>query len=219
MRFYVVAQGIDGANNPNVVDGKLYELTAPQTSGGAPDPAKPGAKSVDVRVAANSDDAEESDSGNVRLSSSDLELVFDSSNQTVGIRFTGVTVPRGAKITNAYVQFQVDETGTDAASLTIAGVAADNVATFSSASKDISSRPRTSRSVSWVPPPWPTKGAAGRDQRTPNLASVIQEIVNRPGWSGGNALALVITGTGRRTADAYESGAGSAPLLHIELDG
>jgi hypothetical protein len=56
----------------------------------------------------------------------------------------------------------------------------------------------------------------GVDQRTPNLAAVIQEIVNQPGWARGNPLALIITGTGKRVAEAYEGGATKAPRLYIE---
>src|SRR5439155_3632165 len=75
--------------------------------------------SVEVRVSASSDDAEEQSSGTVSLTSSDLELVYDGNNQTVGMRFTGVNIPRGATIVNAYVQFQVDETNSEPTALTI----------------------------------------------------------------------------------------------------
>ena len=78
-------------------------------------------------VAAGSDDAEESPSGSVDLTSSDLELVTDGSKvQTVGLRFPGVEVPKGAQVTAASIQFQTDEVSTDAASLTIQAQAADN---------------------------------------------------------------------------------------------
>ena len=33
MRFYVVDRGIDNNSNPNIIDGKLFELTAPQSGG------------------------------------------------------------------------------------------------------------------------------------------------------------------------------------------
>ena len=81
------------------------------------------AATVEVRVAAGSDDAEESASGSMSLTSSDLELVYDGSDQTVGIRFSGVDIPQGANIVNAYVQFQVDETSSGRLSLTIEGEA------------------------------------------------------------------------------------------------
>ena len=170
---------------------------------------------TEVRVAASSDDAEE-ESGSISLSSSDLELVYDGGDQTVGMRFNGVEIPQGAAIVYAYVQFQVDETGSGETSLTIQGQDNDNATTFTYATGDISSRPRTTASVSWSPPPWTTVGEAGLDQRTPDIGAVIQEIVNRSGWSSGNSLAIIITGTGERTAESYNGDQAGAALLHIE---
>ena len=54
------------------------------------------------------------------------------------------------------------------------------------------------------------------DQRTPNLAAVIQEIVNRPGWSG-NSLVLLISGSGVRIAEAYDGDPDGGALLHVEF--
>jgi hypothetical protein len=59
-------------------------------------------------------------------------------------------------------------------------------------------------------------GARGPDQQTPDLQAVIQEIVNRSGWASGNAIAVVVNGTGRRTAQAFDSSQLGAPLLHID---
>jgi hypothetical protein len=55
----------------------------------------------------------------------------------------------------------------------------------------------------------------GISQRTPDLSRIIQEIVNRPGWGSGNALALIVSGTGRRTAES--SNGSFAPILHLEF--
>lgn len=172
---------------------------------------------VQVRVSASGDDAEESASGSVSLTSSDLELVLDGSDQqVVGMRFNGVTVPPGATIIRAYVQFQVDEVTSDATSLVVAGEATDNAAAFTSTSRNISSRARTGSAVAWSPAPWPTVDEAGANQQTPNLASIVQEIVNRSGWRSGNALALIVTGTGKRVAEAYDGVPAAAPLLRVE---
>jgi len=117
---------------------------------------------------------------------------------------------------NAYVQFRTDEAGSTATSLVVEGEAADDAVPFDPDVRwHVSSRARTSASVGWTPSPWSTIGEAGPDQRTPDLAAVIQEIVGRPGWSAGNALVLIVTGTGRRTADAFE-GKGAA-ILHVEF--
>ena len=169
---------------------------------------------LEIAVATSSDDAEEEASGTVRLSSSDLELVRDGSDQKVGLRFTGVAVPQGASISNAYVQFQVDEATTGTTNLTVAGQAADNPPTFTTAKSNISSRPRTGASAPWTPVSWPTVGARGLGQRTGDLGAVIQEIVSRPGWASRNALVIIIIGTGKRTAESFNGT--FAPVLHVE---
>jgi hypothetical protein len=45
----------------------------------------------------------------------------------------------------------------------------------------------------------------------------VQEIVDRSGWNG-TSLVLFVTGdgTGKRTADTFNSGAALAPTLHVE---
>ena len=172
---------------------------------------------TETRVATGSDDAEESTTGRVNTRSSDLELTYDRRYQTVGMRFSGTDIPIGATIVNAYIQFQTDETQSTATSLTIQGEDTDNAGPFLRLTGNISSRPRTAAEVLWSPPAWMTVGEAGADQRTPNIASVIQEIVNRPGWSRDNAMVLIITGTGERVAESYDGDAHAAPLLHVEF--
>src|SRR5262249_52822478 len=58
----------------------------------------------------------------------------------------------------------------------------------------------------------------GTSERTPNLASVVQEVVNRGGWTSGNAMAFIITGTAnsKRIAKSYDRDVYGAPYLHIE---
>ena len=63
---------------------------------------------------------------------------------------------------------------------------------------------------------WPTIDVATADQRTPEIKTVIQEIVDRPDWASGHSLVVIITGTGKRTAEAYNGVLVAAPLLHIE---
>ena len=73
-------------------------------------------------------------------------------------------------MTSAYVQFSVDEAVNTPCNLNIYGQASDNAATFIETDFDISSRPRTNASVSWLPQEWLTVGAAGAEQQTPDLA-------------------------------------------------
>ncbi|MDX1412988.1 MAG: tandem-95 repeat protein, partial [Candidatus Promineifilaceae bacterium] len=171
----------------------------------------------EVRVAAASDDGEERATGSMYLNSSDLELIFDKDNQKVGIRFAGVNIPPGATIDKAYLQFQADEATSEITNLTIAGEASANPLTFTTANGNISARTLTNASVSWSPPPWLTVGAAGVEQQTADIAPIIQELVQpSSGWISGNAMVFIITGSGKRVAEAFNGAAAAAPLLHVE---
>lgn len=173
---------------------------------------------VHQRVLANDDDAEEAASdGSMNLNSADLELIQDGSEvQVVGIRIQNVSIAQGTPVRNAYLEFTTDEVSAGACSLTIQAHDTNNSGPFVSTVFNISNRVKTTASVVWNPAPWTVIGAAGPEQRTPDLSAIIQEIVDRPGWTAGNAITFIITGSGRRTATAYESGSGTAPLLHVE---
>ncbi len=173
---------------------------------------------LDISISSGSDDAEQRTSGTVVLASSDLELTLDGGGpQIIGLRFGGIAVPPDALITAASIQFTVDETNTDGTSLTVRAQAADDAPTFSSLSGSIGSRPRTAASVAWNPAAWNVVGASGVDQRTPDLAALVQELVDRPGWIAGNSIVFVIDGTGERVAESFDGNAGAAALLHLEF--
>src|SRR5262249_31012686 len=81
---------------------------------------------------------------------------------------------------------------------------------------NVSSRPTTSRSVTWAPVPWTSVGAQGVDQRTSDLSKVVSQIVHRPGWASGQSMAIILTGPGRRVAVSHDGSAAGAPVLHVE---
>ena len=167
----------------------------------------------------SSDDAEESASGSVDTGSSDLELVEESSTQTVGIRFPDLGIPKGAVIISADITFTADETHSGATSLTFRGEKSGDAATFTSNSNDISGRPKTSASVTWdasSTPPMVAWNNAGDQFTSPSLVSIVQEIVNQSAWAYGNSMAFIITGTGKRVAESQDGSAIDAPRLRIE---
>ena len=135
----------------------------------------------------------------------------------MGIRFARVRIPRTATIVNAYIQFTAAQLQSLPTALTIRGQAADKAGPFAAPKGNVSTRPTTTAAVAWpTVPAWTTIGGAGPDQRTPDLSAVIREIVHRPGWTSGNALAVIITGTGHRTATSFDGKRTAAPLLHVE---
>jgi hypothetical protein len=185
-----------------------------------------------MRIAASSDDAEEHvlDGGTMEvLDSSDLELGYEGAMapeglQTIGCRWVGIPVPKGATITEAWVQFSADDVDNDYhipdVSLIIEGELSPNPATFSSTAGDISSRPTTTAQVVWDIPQWMTVHAKGPEERTPDISSIIQEIVNQDGWAG-SAIVLMFRdnpakpSAGTREAESFDGSASEAPLLHI----
>lgn len=172
---------------------------------------------AEASIGASSDDVEQFPNGYPMRTSTDLELVDadEGAGQTVGLRFAGIGLPRGVTVTDAWVQFTVDEAQDDPTSLTIAGQAADSAATFSTTTNDVTSRPHTTATVAWQPDPWSGVGTATPASRTPDLTPLVQELVDRTGWSSSSALALVISGTGHRTAIAYDHTPALAPRLHV----
>jgi hypothetical protein len=176
--------------------------------------------------------------------------------QLIGVRWLDVRIPAGATITNAYVQFTVNENDKDIvydlntgaplpqneASMRITGELSPNAATYEDTPPEatlqhIENRPDTTTAVDWLDiPRWAFLdvnqggacngcGDAGPAQRTPDLSSIIQEIVDQPGWSSGNPLALMflpLTENTNRTANSWESNnsngaSNSSPLLHVEF--
>ena len=167
------------------------------------------------QVIAGNDDAEERPDGSMYITSSDLELTQDGANeQTVGIRFTNITLPAHATILSAHIQFQVDETSSDATTLTFNGEKNKNASHFTATAYNITSRLKTDASVNWNPTPWTTEGEHEDEQKTPDLKNIVQEILNNQNWEDGNALSFIITGNGKRVAESYEgSETGAAKLV------
>ncbi|MGA1839565.1 MAG: PilC/PilY family type IV pilus protein [bacterium] len=171
--------------------------------------------SVEIRVASSIDDAvERLSDGSVYLGSPYLDMACSDTEQIVGIRFQNVKVPRAVKITNAYIVFETGNKGNRPTNLIFRGEAVDNAHPFSHLTKDISKRPATTASVFWNNIyPWDT---IGQKQQTSDLSAILQEIVDRPGWSAGNAMVFIITGSGKRSVIAFDGRENAAPLLHVE---
>ena len=184
------------------------------------------------RIATSSDDAEEHVlAGGVELTSSDLELPHEGAmapeaQQLIGCRWVALPIPKGATITEAWVQFSADATGEDFhipdVSLIIEGELSPSPATFSSTLNDISTRATTTAKVVWDVPQWTTVNAQNPEERTPDISSIIQEIVNQDGWTG-NAIVLMFRDNpakpsqGTREAESFDGSLSEAPLLHIDF--
>lgn len=191
-----------------------FDSSLPPTA--TPTSPPPGYGMVVSQIERSSDDAEEDfASGDLSLTSSDLELCEDNgARQWVGMRFNDITIPYGAYVISARIQLTVDDPGSEPTSVTLFGQATDHATAFSDADFDLSSRPRTSAQVVWNDiPPW---DVVGQIQETTNLSSIVQEIIDRPSWVSGNSIAILVNGAGERTAESFDGEAQSSPRILIE---
>ncbi|KPK38533.1 MAG: hypothetical protein AMJ69_08220, partial [Gammaproteobacteria bacterium SG8_47] len=166
--------------------------------------------STDVSVSAGSDDAWEESNGTMYVTGN---IIVMGSNRKGGYRFGGVSVPQSATITNATLTVYRNW-GSATTTLDIYGQAADDPATFTNTANDISSRTRTSAHVLW--PNLTTGGTA--PFTSPDISSVIQEIVDRSGWVSGNHLAILVWGadSNQWESTSIEATWGQPAALHIE---
>jgi hypothetical protein len=174
--------------------------------------------SLSKSIEHGNDDAEEQKKGKMYRNSTDLELVRNHGfSQTIGLRFTDLELPKGANIVEAYIQFETDEESTEETTVTIYGEKVPNAKRFGKRRYDITNRKKTSAVVSWSQiPKWLKRHEQGSLQKSANLKSIVEELVNQDGWQRGNAMVFIINGQGKRVAESYEGSHSGAATLHIE---
>ncbi len=171
---------------------------------------------VVIDLSADEDDAEEGAlNGAMALTSSDLELGeydtwtqggIEQGVQTIGVRFNAVEIPVGASVLSANIQFTCDATGADEAEMTIYGESIGNAPGFTEDAYNITSRAKTTEKAVWDIPEWVNVGDAGAAQRTPELAGVVQEILNRADWASGNSMVFILAPSGSTVDETSSSG-------------
>jgi hypothetical protein len=192
--------------NPNQADGD---------GDGWGDVCDPGAGGgIDLLVSAPDDDASESGkSGKVRVGGKSLKL----GKGAAGFRFADAGIPAGADIQSAFVEFELEKPYAKPASLEIRGEESGAAGPFQEEPFGVSARAETSASVDWTIAAAP-KGEKGLlVARTPDLAAVLQELVNGPGWTANSAVVLVFSGEGSLSVPAFEGDPPTASRLHVVL--
>lgn len=167
------------------------------------------------QVAASADDVNE-DGATFDTTSATVWLGNGQSTTAsfAGFRFTGVTVPKGAVVSAARIEFYSTASQWISLNLSLGADAADNSAAFSATSKP-SQRTLTanviasSTNVSWSANAWYNF----------DVTSVVQQIVNRAGWQSGNALSVIVKGTSgayaRKFVQSFDGSAANAPRLVV----
>lgn len=190
--------------------------------------------SLDIQVASGADDSfyKQDSGGTPSLSNTANDApvgLFDVNQTAMGaqMRFLGVTVPQGATINSAYLT--IVSSGADSTTTVnskLRGAAVDNATMATTTGGGLGSfenPPFTTAIVNWDGIATFTNGGT---YTTPDISTIIQEIVNRVGWVSGNAIAITWddmdkrstqTPTGNlRRAESYDNVPANAPILHID---
>ncbi|MCP4697867.1 MAG: hypothetical protein GY862_13595 [Gammaproteobacteria bacterium] len=182
-------------------------------------------KGVDARVSSGTDDTYERWYKNKpnRRGLNELQLGrADDKEYTVGLRFRNLSIPQGAQITDAFIDVKSGDGDGGDLTLLISSVAKDHTGQFSGNNDNISKNyPMGESSVTWaITDDW----ANNAWYTTPDIRTLVQEVVSRPGWSSGNAMTFLFkydshSGDDDREISARNDGPNNAPILRVTWSG
>jgi hypothetical protein len=179
---------------------------------------------IDDQIGASADDADERMAG-ANFSSTDANLVVSShttstSRWVAGTRFPSIaldgteTIDDGTYWEGYSYNTTVDDFNTD-----IYAHDVDNSVDFSS-DADVYTRYNTARTTASASLVSLAAGAGVWVGSSVEIKTVIQEIIDRAGWSSGNAITILVAGKNDATYvgnfRSYDGDSGNAPKLHIE---
>lgn len=162
-------------------------------------------------ITTSSDDAQET-GGTVTIDGGALNA--NSTTGYTGFRFQNVTIPAGSTINTASLNVYLTSGSFDDPDITIYAEDTDDAATFTTAASNISGRtPTTANTV------WNVTNLTTGVKTSPDFAAVIQEVIDRGGWSSGNDIAIIYVGNDASSlmrVRAYDAGGGDYATLNID---
>jgi len=140
--------------------------------------------------------------------------------RNIGLRFQTVNVPQGATCSNCYLTYWAYSGRNYTVPTHVNGEDEDDASNFNGETcSGMNSRARTTASVAWeITGLW----LINTWHNSPDISTVIEEIVGRGGWSANNALVILHDDDGtaansnRYDISAYEEASAEAAKLHIE---
>ena len=153
-----------------------------------------------ARVVAGDDDTSVREDTGENLADWDkLRLGRSAYAYTNGLRFQDLDLPPGAAITQATLSLHyADWLRGLPVPLTIYAENVDSSVSFGSANPLANLRPRTTAAIPWTITSTPVGWLD-----SPDLATLVQEVIDRPGWQKGNDLSLLIRSAAVDTGSHY----------------
>lgn len=173
------------------------------------------------QIGASKSDAFEFDSGKIDLNTPYIEFGFFI--RWAFLRFININIPQGSTINSAYVKVKSTHDYNQYGNITInfyAEKSANGLILSSadeSTTSEISGRARTVSTIAWVNPAFTSSYTW---YTSPDIKTIIQEIINQETWQNGNAI-NIITDSGAGTANyrgvmSYEGDPASSAILEID---
>ncbi len=130
------------------------------------------------------------------------------------LRFQHVNLPRGATINSAILTIYPVDSNDDNANAFLDFQQIDDAPALTNTANDISNRwSETGNKVTWQQSNLGTGPAS-----SPELNNALQAIIDRPGWTMGNAIVLLLDHTGSNSTDLEITGYGQTPSRAATLD-
>jgi hypothetical protein len=119
----------------------------------------------------------------------------------VMLTFTGLDLDPGSAVRRAHLQFTSVDDRSDPVVVSIHGITEDG----------------ETEPVTWAPGDW-ADAQRGAYQRTPDISSILREVMSDAEWEPGTPVTLVLRseGGGARVAASYEADPATAPSLSLE---
>lgn len=143
-------------------------------------------------------------------------LNCNNASQYIGFTFGPLAIPAGATIDSAFIHVYPISGSYDTPDLTISGAALDSGMFFWGTDNEISGAPKTTATVAWV-----ASNIGYNDfKSSPDIKSIIQEIVDRAGWGSGNTLTLFFAGNSSGSAfrlNAWDGTPANAAWIEVNF--
>ena len=162
-------------------------------------------------IVASADDAAENNN-TVTIDGSVVNC--NGSDQYILLRFLNVTIPGGSTINAATLNLYFTSSSWDDPDVTIHCEDVANSAAATTATSNLSSRPRTTAGTVWN-----VTGLGVGYETTPDFAPSVQEVTDRPDWQSGNALSAIIKGNDSASLmriRAVDDGSGNVATISID---
>jgi len=146
-----------------------------------------------------------------------LMSLADEDHIWSGLRFDELPVPQGATIVDARIDFTSIAADLQAATeppnnMTFYVEDTADAEPFAAGFNTISNRSRATDTVPWHDvPEW----SDNETVESPNLAPLVQHVVSKADWCGGNAIGLSVRGNGSRLAASFDRLANDGPVLRV----